>query len=333
MLWVISVIAEQEMVHALAGVVLLTSIPLALRFPTIACTLFTVCFAALVMSGRSPGLLFFVVFLLVFVVAAQGRLVLAVLTFSFVGLLGFYSSELGTFTFEVVSGLLFALFGAIALSAGYWYFRHDELSKAREAFVRQRNEQVQQLLHDSVAADLTAMVVRLEGMAIRKPELSTELGECAHLARRSIKQTRALIDRYEEFTNAETKSSPHQLLKSLRAFESRLSGNGFTVNIVKRIDCLPEQAASNDALHQCLGEIATNIIKYGDPRTEVKLECSSTSDELNLRIENGISNAERSSNSSMFGLKSVFSAMDAVSGKASFRAEGDVWISQLTLKP
>ncbi|MCQ9346839.1 histidine kinase, partial [Corynebacterium phoceense] len=158
---------------------------------------------------------------------------------------------------------IFTLMMVSAFAAG-WFIARVRTKEMRQKYqMRQRQVAVAGFLHDMVAADLTALIARLEAMAISMPEKEQALQRCAATARKSMSDIRTLVDEL----NAQAINHPQVTVPALTMTVMQtaraLQEAGFHVETTTTIRVDPGAESINRALSQCLSEARACLLIVG----------------------------------------------------------------------
>lgn len=304
---------------------LAATLPLAAYFPTAAVLGYLVLFAVVILSGHSPDLLTLSAVLLVTVVTAQHRYKTAVVFAAITTLLGFYSPDQKSLSMDPQSVTIFTLMMVSAFAAG-WFIARVRTKEMRQKYqMRQRQVAVAGFLHDMVAADLTALIARLEAMAISMPEKEQALQRCAATARKSMSDIRTLVDEL----NAQAINHPQVTVPALTMTVMQtaraLQEAGFHVETTTTIRVDPGAESINRALSQCLSEASANIIKYAVPYSTVSITATANTEKVMVTLVNTYRLGRGRSGSSNFGLGSMQRTIAIVGGSMTLDSTDARW--------
>lgn len=301
------------------------TLPLAVYLPTVAALAYLVLFALTSFFDRSPDVLTLTAVLLVTVITAQNKYKIGVFFAIVATFLGFYSPDQKALSMDPQSVTIFTLMMVLAFVAGWLIDRANQKEMYRKRQMRRRQVEVASLLHDTIAADLTALIVRLEALAISTPKQEQALRQCAATARRSISGIRALV--YE--LNAQAVDHPQAtvptLTMTLMKMARTLQEHGFHVESTTTISVDPVAESINKAFNQCLSEASANIIKYAAPHSTVNIAATAEAKEVIIVISNTYTLGRRRANSSGFGLASMRRTIATVGGEMTLDNTDNYW--------
>ncbi|MDO5031981.1 sensor histidine kinase [Corynebacterium sp.] len=298
-------------------------LPLSVYLPRVAVIAALLCIVLSDALGVSLGLATFAIFPVAGMVAWHGHLVWAIGSAAAITVMEHVLVYRRSGEFEFISVFVMdVLFGA-CIAVGWISALHTSQRLAHEARQRQRRKELAILLHDTVAADLTALTVKLEKLAIVTPERREELENAAHSARKAMKDTRRLVKELGTAEQSARKATVYSLPALLNHVRRELESAGFPVRATLQLGEPCEGELLNSALGQCLNEATANIIKYGAAGSTVSLDAS-TGDEVSIRLRNRVA-AESRGESSNLGLESMSRTMSAVGGSALVCATPNYW--------
>ncbi|HAT1326765.1 TPA: hypothetical protein I8V95_002241, partial [Corynebacterium striatum] len=212
-----------------------------------------------------------------------------------------------------------------AFAAG-WFIARVRTKEMRQKYqMRQRQVAVAGFLHDMVAADLTALIARLEAMAISMPEKEQALQRCAATARKSMSDIRTLVDEL----NAQAINHPQVTVPALTMTVMQtaraLQEAGFHVETTTTIRVDPGAESINRALSQCLSEASANIIKYAVPYSTVSITATANTEKVMVTLVNTYRLGRGRSGSSNFGLGSMQRTIAIVGGSMTLDSTDARW--------
>lgn len=189
---------------------------------------------------------------------------------------------------------------------------------------RIRRQQLTSLLHDTIAADLTSVIVQLEKLAITTPERNAELKNVARTSRDALDKTRQLLTTLNTQPNS---GSTPSLPTTLEAMVQRLRDHGFTVTTTTDLTTPVTMTLHNTALERVLSETVTNIIKHATPQSLVTVSASSDDQGVTLTITNAYTPKKRTSESPRLGLASMSNTLYTVGGALKTRSNNKEWVT------
>ena len=306
-------------------------LPLAVQYPRGSAALYSLSFAVAIVLGYSPGIMLFAVLFLIVTITSVGRHGAAIALTLVVTILGFYSADEQRFIVDSTALLIFFFLAISALSTGWWIWRVRKQRVEDNIKADLRRREITSLLHDTVAADLTSLIVKLEKLAITTPERSDELTHAAQTARSAVTHTRALLGELNapESERGSTASVP--LSTTLNRIIDELQSHGFRVDSTVRLNPPVSSSLINLALERTLKEATTNIIKYATPASEVTLNAHADRDDIDITIGNVHRRQRSSAGSSKLGLQTMQSNLEAISGTLTIENDPQRWILRLNI--
>lgn len=262
---------------------------------------------------------------MVTVVTAQRRYKTGVVLAVFTTLLGFYSPDKKSFSVDSQSVTIFSLMMVCAFAVGWFINTVNTKERQRHLQIRQRKAEVAGLLHDTVAADLTALIVRLEALAIATPEIEQALQKCATTARKSIGGIRALVDELNAQAINHQQATVPALTTTLIQTNRALQEAGFHVESTANISVDPGTESIDKALSRCLSEASANIIKYAVPDSMVRMTATADAKQIIVTLANTYRPGRGRAGSSHFGLVSMQRTIAAVGGNMTLDSADARW--------
>lgn len=321
----VSVVAPVDIGTGVLFFLLAATLPLAAYRPTVAALGHLALFAVASFSARSPDLVTLTSVLMVTVVTAQRRYKTGVVLAVFTTLLGFYSPDKKSFSVDSQSVTIFSLMMVCAFAVGWFINTVNTKERQRHLQIRQRKAEVAGLLHDTVAADLTALIVRLEALAIATPEIEQALQKCATTARKSIGGIRALVDELNAQAINHQQATVPALTTTLIQTNRALQEAGFHVESTANISVDPGTESIDKALSRCLSEASANIIKYAVPDSMVRMTATADAKQIIVTIANTYRPGRGRAGSSHFGLVSMQRTIAAVGGSMTLDSADARW--------
>lgn len=296
---------------------------LAYSRPRIGTAIYLMSFAAALLAGRSTGLELFLGVFLVAVVASVGHRILASSIIPIITIGGFYSPIEAHVKFDLVALFIFLTITTLAYFLGFWVYNNYQLHQQSQHMHRTRRRRLANLLHDTIATDLTSVIVRLEKLAIVESANQEELKSISITARSTLNKTRQLL----ETLNARPSSSRTQSLPgTLETLNKRLRDHGFTVISTMDLATPVTKHLHNAILDRMLREAVTNIIKYGTPQSVVNIDVKSSERGVTITINNSYAKAgEKSPYSTHLGLSSILENLHAVGGALKTHSTDREW--------
>lgn len=296
----------------------------ALNHPHISTGIYSAAFIAALLVGYSAGFEIFLGVFLIATIIATDHLILAGSITVIITLGGFYSPTNKRFEFDIGAAIIFLTIIAFAYLIGLWIRHTHQQHLNIQRTQRTRQTQLTSLLHDTIAADLTSVIVQLEKLAITTPERNAELKNAAHTARGALDKTRQLL------TTLNTQSDIHpapSLLTTLKTMTQRLRDHGFTVTTTTNLTTPITMTLHSTALERMLSETVTNIIKHATPQSLVTVSVISDTQGVTLTITNAHSLTNRTSASTHLGLTSMSNTLHAVGGELKTHSNDKEWVT------
>lgn len=234
-----------------------------------------------------------------------------------------------------------AILGAQMLAAGAagWALRRSAKRRQAESERLQRRieeerERAVLALHGSVAASLTSVVLRSESLAMSGDH---QVAQAAQLiaadARRSMQEVRDLIRfmRGDDSPLTQHPTPNGSVLDAFTALTEDLRGHGFTVvesglssEVLKNVQLEP--------VSQVCRELATNILKYGDPACPVIVAALRGDNGVTVAVQNTIAARQRDTHMTTgIGLRETRDLVASHGGTLTWNTEGGTWRYELTL--
>ncbi len=319
------VIAPVDVGTGVLFLFLVATLPLAAYLPTAAVLGCLILLAFVNLSGHSPDLLTLTAVLLVTVVTAQHKYKTAVVFAAITTLLGFFSPDQKSLSMDPQSVTTFTLMMVSAFAAG-WFIARMHTKEMRQKFqMRKRQVEVAGFLHDMVAADLTALIARLEALAISMPEKEQALQRCATTARKSMGDIRTLVDELNAQTINHPQVTEPALTMTVMQTARSLQEAGFHVETTTTIRVDPGAESIKRALTQCLSEASANIIKYAVPYSTVSITATANTEEVTVTLANTYRLGRGRAGSSNFGLDSMQRTIAIVGGSMTLDSTDARW--------
>lgn len=312
-------------------IVTASMLPLSVRFPVAAASVFLCMTVAADALGSATGTAILLGFPILGVISAQRSIWFALAYAILFWFIGFYSFAENRFYFDPYTAIVATVLMLIAFLCGWW-IRH-ELNRryVDRSWVSIKQGELTILAHNTIASDLTSLVVRLETLGLRRPELRHELEPCAATARQAIADVRALIEALQIPESSNQRPPFPDPLVSLRAADLSLRSHGFETSCNFK---LPRSMHTDDVCQvvgECTSEIVTNILKYGNPATPVTILAQASDNEMQLTFTNTISDSPATENSLRLGLRYLGDLCASIGGKLDYRTSGKNWSVEITL--
>ncbi len=254
---------------------------------------------------------------------------------------------------------VFALFVGAGFMVSLLFQKVDakdkELVEAREKQLQARREERQQLayeLHDIVAHDITIIA-----MQARRAEFSDNLDHTKQMlasigtaAQQTIQDLRSLLVVLRDSAENDTQAAATDTVEDLLAL---LSGSGETTTALGLIQDFNEVADSveradfqverliegemaaiptsvRQVLRRTIRELATNMVKHGEPHTRALMNLTVNNDYVTLSTQNKISH-KKPVMSSHTGMEALKARAEVFGGTVQARAIGEMWCTVIEI--
>lgn len=307
------------------------TLPISVWYPTLAVASFLLLIALLEVAGTYADLLVLLGYPLMGSLAAQRNIWWCLAYGTAFTALGFYSLEEQKFSADPYAITTHATLLVIAFFCGWWLRTELQRRYVKRAEVRRERDEMAVLTHNTVASELTSLVVRLEVLAMENPQLGKQLEACADSARRTISDARVLIETMRAATFSNPRSTAAQPGISIKTSDLTLRAHGFHTELDEALGPLIMGEESCQVLGECLSEITTNILKYGDRSSAVHLSAAVERGALEVCIENRVSPAPEHAQSNRMGLEIMQRQLDSVNGSLSITDSDETWQTTLSI--
>lgn len=310
---------------------LAATLPISVWCPVLAATSFLLLLTLLEIAGTYGELLVLLGYPLMGSLAAQRSFWWCFAYGVAFSVLGFYSIEEQRFSADPYAIATHGTFLGIAFFCGWWLRTELERRYVKRAKVRRERDELAILTHNTVAAELTSLVVRLEVLAMENPHLKSQLEACADSARCTISDVRVLIETMRAATFSSPKPAPTQPDIAVKAVDLTLRAHGFQT----RFDGAHGPLLMGDkfcrVFDECLSEITTNILKYGDRSSVVHIQSGVQEGRLRVCIENKVSSTPERSQSNRMGLGMMDRRLDDLNGSLSISDSDGIWQTEISI--
>lgn len=240
---------------------------------------------------------------------------------------------------DLLASVIWAVFLATAVLIGHVLHRiitqRKDLMGQWDNDVRTRRETLARALHDSVATSLTSVVMRAETLSLQQgltADTQAELTAIADHARTSMKEVRGLLRVLNGESSHRPADSEPPAADQLHQVTDFLKAHGFTVDATGARLHLPLDADSLVILREILAEIATNIIKYAEPRSTVNLAVEHHESHATISFTNTVSSRTQDSHlATGLGLPAITQLAASVGGAIRMVSNSTHWKTQLRL--
>lgn len=204
---------------------------------------------------------------------------------------------------------------------------HDR-EQIRKSTVQTRKELARQL-HDTTAKDLAHVTVLAQDIAVRHPELSSEMNPLVQAATKTSRRIRPMI------LSIDTAASKTPLSEVVQQVKRMLQTRRITLDTVlpENLDnALSRQQLLTGAL--AIRECSSNILKYAPADSEANLiiELQAEQKELTLSLSNEIADTPATTGiSSGYGLANLDSKIREEGGTMEITNLGGQWLTYIVL--
>ncbi len=323
-----SIISDKTMPPAVSALIIVQAMSLIAspNHPHKGTALYIAAFLGAIILGHSTGLELFLGVFLITTITATGHSLLTALVIATITLGGFYTPATSGFTFELGAMTIFFTIIILSYLVGFWIHRNHRQHLATVRAQQEQRTHLSSLLHDTIAADLTSVIVRLEKLAIHSPEHRNELRGSAQTARDALKTTRKLLDTL----NANLDSYPAPPLPmTLESTSQRLRDHGFHVTTETDLAIPVTMRVQESAVERVLKEAATNIIKHAVPESHVKISAVSHDHRVTITMTNSYTPAKRHPTATQRGLTNMSNTLQAVGGELSTQVSSNKWVTNI----
>lgn len=322
----ISIIADAKVTPLITALIIIQALSL-ITSPSHPCpsaAAFIISFAVALLVGHSTGIEIFLGVFLITAITATGHFILSTLIAVSITLGGFYSPLKSRIEFDPVALIIFLTIITLAYLLGFWIQHNYQQRLASQCAQQDQRKQLTRLLHDTIAADLTSLIVQLEKLAITTPERHTELKNTACKARDSLNNVRQLLTALN--TQSDTSPTPN-LPTTLEELTQRLRDHDFTVTTTVDLTTPVTTTLHNIALERVANEAITNIIKHGTARSAVTIDATSDDQGVTFTATNlHTFTKQKDSASDQFGLTGMLNTLHAVKGTLTTCSDNEKWI-------
>ncbi|MGV0434912.1 sensor histidine kinase [Corynebacterium ureicelerivorans] len=239
---------------------------------------------------------------------------------------------------DPVTALLFGVQMLLAGTAGWALRRSAQRRHAESERLQHRIEEEREravlALHGSVAASLTSVVLRSEALAMSGDEKVAQAAQLiAADARRSMQEVRDLIRfmRGDDSPQTQDPTPKVSVLDAFTALADDLRGHGFTV-VESGLSSEVLKNAQLEPVSQVCRELATNILKYGDPACPVIVAALRGESGVTVAVQNSIAARQRDTHMTTgIGLRETRGLVASHGGTLTWNTEGGTWRYELTL--
>ncbi|GAB3691746.1 sensor histidine kinase [Corynebacterium nasicanis] len=310
-------------------------LPAGILWPRASALLFACAQVGLAGWDLGVGYTAFVGLAFVAVLGAKRQVVASILVAACIIVTLFFDPGQGIREVPVTAVLLNIVIYVIAIGSGIWIGKSiEERGKLRAAATARRAE-LQEVLHESVAAGLSGVVARLQVLALRagksRPDLRDELDDIADMVRGVTANVRLLL---EAETQEAARSSGSQVVSApvaLSLMKTQLEQCGFTVDYATNLAPVVGSTPRSAEIGRIVREMTTNVTKYGDREVPVRIQAVETNCDIQIEVVNGILAGRRGADSTGLGLQSVTQLAEKVGGEFEFSRTGNHYRSALSV--
>lgn len=319
-----SILDEDPTTPLITALIIIQALSLiaAPHHPHISTGIYLTAFLSALLAGYSTGLELFLGVFLTTTIAATGHHLLAALITAIITLGGFYTPDEAHFTFDPIALMIFCTIIGFAYLLGIWIHCNHQQHLHAQRTQQTRHQQLTSLLHDTIAADLTSVIVQLETLAIITPQRHDEL---THTARTALDRIRQLLTTLNTHPNTESTTS---LPIALGNTTKRLRNHGFTVTTTTQTHTPVTLPLHNTVLERFLSETATNIIKHATAHSPVTINSTSNEKGVTITITNHHNlTTTPVKDSTHLGLTSMSHTLHTLGGTLTTHSDDHQWIT------
>lgn len=304
------------------------SVILAGKIPSLGAALHALAQVTLYLLGFYPQILVLGTLFLIGYFAAlkhsRSALMLGTVVFTFEG----FSQQLPSPSIGLLS--VWAVIAALLASAitgrltGRWFSGTVKRFNQNQ----RNNELTSEILHDSVASELTSLIMKLEKLAVSDTSNAKELRSAAESARNAMLNTRYLLSALGGTNSLESQTQSFSVADAVKVNSLKLKSHGFRVEDKIQITQPHHLQHISRVVEQCLREATSNIIKYAPAHSVVTLEAYSSVNGIHLVLQNKYSGDTAGKHADItngLGLAAMEKAVRSVHGIISFGQEKGLW--------
>lgn len=251
------------------------------------------------------------------------------------GILGLIDASGPTLTTDLTAVAIWVGQLLIAVAIGHTVReRERDGARLRQSFEARRSEMAR-TLHDSVAASLTAVVVRAQSLGLKQkgtdPAVAAELAAIAEESRQAMAQVRQLIKVLDTSERDALESSVQSLSTLVDAQVKRLRSHGFTVD-TDDVPAVHLDEAVVKTVDKFLNEAATNALKYGERTEPARVRLGYSKGRFLAILSNAVADASPGGDMSTgVGLHSLRDDAESLGGTFRAGRSGPTWEARLEL--
>lgn len=240
---------------------------------------------------------------------------------------------------DLMAATVWAIFLALSVMVG-WILNRNIIQRRKligqwEADVENRRQELGQALHDSVAASLTSVIMRLEAAQLQRSlsvETKAELLGIAEQARESMREVRNLLKVLSKGSSPQSSDLAPRIAVQLEKLAERFKEHGFTVSMTCHHLFLYISAEQRVTIRAVLSEVATNIIKYAEPGSTVGISLAHQHGYATISIANKVKDSQHDPLlSTGIGLTTASSLMEGIGGKITTVSGKADWSTELCI--
>ncbi|WP_143336643.1 sensor histidine kinase [Corynebacterium pacaense] len=234
--------------------------------------------------------------------------------------------------------LIWGTFFIVALSAAVALVTAKEATERagaeRMALLKDTHDSMASQLHNSVARELTRVVMKSEALTCNPHSLLSdsehaELREISTSARHAMAEVRSLI---RSFPAVWPSVDANVNQKPLAQFVEELQKSGF--NIAGESTTMPREfdRSTTSILGLVLAEVSTNISKYAEPISEVCISSDEDPSKCEVSITNYVKQEDPPSDlSTGFGIPAMKAAVESIGGHFSSSEIHGLWTTSISI--
>lgn len=247
---------------------------------------------------------------------------------------------------EIMGFWLVVVFAALLFGEIVWRLQLRSAQQREEQVMAAERERraIARDLHDHLAYATTTMVMKADQARLRGGQDSQTLADLEYIAatgRSATADLRTMLALLRESGESKDGSPiedmpsgllpPTRLQEVIEAQRAKLAAFDFDVQLAISEDLatLPERQAA--VLSRVLTEVASNVTKHGDPRSEVNIMIDISPDEVEAVLINKPRATPASTGHRGLGMLGLGEIVNAVGGMLTSGPVGDRWINHVTL--
>ncbi|MDO5533968.1 MAG: histidine kinase [Propionibacteriaceae bacterium] len=227
---------------------------------------------------------------------------------------------------------LWVLLFIVAVMSGQLVLRTAQAAEAQRLVeVADQRRLIARELHDTVAQDLTMLVMRGEH-ARAQGSTSLDLNLVLDVCRGTLQDLRVMLDTlHSDGTTRFRTAQPSTIAGLLEKARTRLADAGFRLDLVADADEADEAPVARTALAGVLREAVSNVIRHGDPRSPVKLLVGCADGRLEATLINAVAPRPVDAGHLPLGVAGMRERALYAGGVLEVTSSGTEWILRLDL--